>query len=338
VTPGQWYQAEGQPDVYVSAIRANLIAPAIFEDHRTLVKPLDTVEANAVTYLVAFDLDAFELGFALGTQHPRVGWSERAPDTQKRRQEPGPDGIGTVAPVVLTGSINPADATRTAATFIGGFKRSHGAFKWGELAQKNDGSHYGFMENGVIFSTLQPGLATILVLDNGTVEMKTWKESDNSRLARIRHARQNGVPLIDGGANGSLPVPGSLVAQWGPGNWSGSANKNLRTVRAGTCFLESEGKRFLVYAYFSAATPSAMARVFQAYGCRYAMLLDMNALEHTYLAVYRREGSTFSIEHLIPGMKELDKTLGGQYVPRFLGYADNRDFFYLMRRKPAPRP
>jgi len=26
-----------------------------------------------------------------------------------------------------------------------------------------------------------------------------------------------------------------------------------------------------------------MARVFQAYQCGYAMLLDMNALEHTYL-------------------------------------------------------
>ena len=51
-----------------------------------------------------------------------------------------------------------------------------------------------------------------------------------------------------------------------------------------------------------------MARVFQAYQCNYAMLLDMNALEHTYLAVYRRSGSEMSVDHLLKGMSELDKS------------------------------
>ena len=75
-----------------------------------------------------------------------------------------------------------------------------------------------------------------------------------------------------------------------------------------------------------------MARVFGAYQCRYAMLLDINALEHTYLAIYRTEGGEFRVQHLIKGMEVLDKTGGGQTVPRFIGYADNRDFFYLRRR------
>ena len=75
-----------------------------------------------------------------------------------------------------------------------------------------------------------------------------------------------------------------------------------------------------------------MARVFQAYQCRYAMHLDMNALEHTYLAVYRREGDKLVVQHLIREMSVLDKQAGERYVPRFLGYPDNRDFFYLMRR------
>ena len=48
-----------------------------------------------------------------------------------------------------------------------------------------------------MFSKLQPGLATIFVLDDGSVEMKTWAEADNKLLARIKHARQNGVPLIE---------------------------------------------------------------------------------------------------------------------------------------------
>jgi hypothetical protein len=77
-----------------------------------------------------------------------------------------------------------------------------------------------------------------------------------------------------------------------------------------------------------------MARIFQAYQCKYAFLLDMNALEHTYLAVYRRSGEQLSIDHLIRGMGVVDKSVSGKSVPRFLAYPDNRDFFYITRRKP----
>jgi hypothetical protein len=73
--------------------------------------------------------------------------------------------------------------------------------------------------------------------------------------------------------------------------------------------------------------PLGEARVFQAYGCRYAMLLDMNALEHTYLVVYQREGSKLLVQHLIQGMSVLDQSGKGNYIPRFIGYADDRDFF-----------
>ena len=79
-------------------------------------------------------------------------------------------------------------------------------------------------------------------------------------------------------------------------------------------------------------TPSAMTRVFQAYGCRYAMHLDMNALEHTYLAIYPSDGKSVKIEHLISGMKVLDKNFKKRDIPRFIGFPDNRDFFYLTRK------
>jgi len=89
---------------------------------------------------------------------------------------------------------------------------------------------------------------------------------------------------------------------------------------------------------FSAATPSAMARVFQAYQCRYAMLLDMNALEHTYLALHQRIGSRIILQHLIKGMSQLDRSSNGAIVPRFVGYPDNRDFFSVMERREEARP
>jgi hypothetical protein len=75
-----------------------------------------------------------------------------------------------------------------------------------------------------------------------------------------------------------------------------------------------------------------MAQVFLAYGCRYAMHLDMNALEHTYLALYPRSGTHIGVEHLVRGMSVLDKSSGGAWIPRFVGFADDRDFFYLVRR------
>ena len=332
MTPGAWYPATGNPGVYVSILQPNLIDPVILRSYRDLVNNLDGTEASALCYLIAFDLDRFELGYALGTEHPGVEWSDQILEQMKNPKLPGPDGIGSIAPLIATGLVSPKEVPRTVAVFTAGFKRNHGAFRYGELALKNHGTHYGFIENGVVFSSLQPGLSTIFVLDNGSFEMKTWAEADNTLLPRIKHARQNGVPLVEFDGTSQSPVPGRLVTRWGPGNWSGSESGKLRSMRSGAALQSSHGKRFLIYAVFSDATPSAMARIFQAYRCDYAMLLDMNALEHTYAAVYRRSGSQLFVDHLLKGMSVLDKPASGELVPRFLGYADNRDFFYVMRR------
>ena len=333
LTPGQWYPAVGLDGVYASLIEPRAIDMEIPASYRSRVKDLGAVEASALAYLVAFDLSEFDLGFALGTDHPRVGWSPRTLDEVRDRNLPGPDGIGTVAPLVINGMVSPLLAGRMVATFTGGFKREHGAFHYGALAHRNHGSHYGFIEQGSLFSKLQPGLATLYVLNDGTVAMKTWNKEDDALLPRIKHARQNGVPLVEPDERTGVPAPGALIAQWGPGNWSGSADENLRTLRAGACLQETRSRRFLVYGFFSSATPSAMARVFQGYGCRYAMHLDMNALEHTYLALYVRDADRLVIEHLVQGMAEVDKKAAGSLIPRFLGLPDDRDFFYLVRRE-----
>jgi hypothetical protein len=332
VRPGAWYAARDNPGVYVSLIEPQLVDQTILESHKGLVNTLDSVEAGALCYLVAFDLDRFDLGYALGTEHPSVEWSEHIQPQMRDPKLPGPDGIGTIAPLVSTGLISPATSRITVATFAGGFKRQHGAFKYGPLATVNHGSHYGFLENGVVFSRLQPGLATVFVLNDGSVQMKSWGAQDERLLGSIRYARQNGVPLVEFDESSQSVVPGRWVNQWGPGNWSGSEELKLRTLRAGAALQVTSRKRFLIYAVFSDATPSAMARVFQAYRCRYAMHLDMNALEHSYFALYRRNGSQLLVEYLIDGMSEVDKTNSGGTVPRFLGYPDNRDFFFITRR------
>ena len=331
---GCWYPVNGLPGIHLSAMQPGAVTPEILASYRDIVKPLDAVEASALVYLVAFDLERFDLGFELGTDHPRLDWSPRAQPGVRTPGLPGPDGIDRADPVVTMGMVSPVLSGRTVATFTGGFKRSHSAFRYGEFAQKHHGSHYGFISNGTIFSKLHPGLATLYVLDDGSVDITTWTDEDDRLLGNIRHARQNGVPIIRYDPASGTSTPGALVARWGPGNWSGSAEGKLRSLRAGACLQETPHARFLIYGYFSAATPSAMARVFQAYGCRDAMLLDMNALEHTYLALYRRDGKRVSVEHLIAGMTEVDKEEGGELVPRFIGFADNRDFFYVVPKDP----
>lgn len=323
---GRWYPIRDEIGMFLSLVEPQAVGG----------KPVDSIEATAVDYMLALDLSRFELGFALGTDHPRVGWSERVLPTIRDSRLAGPDGIGTVAPLVVNGIVDPTLVDHVAATFAGGFKREHGAFRFGALAQRNHGTHYGFIEQGVVFSKLQPELATLFVTDDGKVQMKTWTDADAALLPHIKFARQNGVPLVEFDEKTGISSAGALVDNWGAGNWSGSDDERLRTLRAGICLQVQGETRYLVFGYFSTATPRAMARVFQAYGCRYAMHLDMNALEHTYLAVYTLKDGRIAVQHLIEGMAEVDRKGGVELAPRFLSFPDDRDFFYLTRKKGAP--
>ncbi len=333
--PGTWYPAAGLPGVFASAIQPRTISTEVLNGPGTANR-LDSVEGKAVDYFVAFDLARFGVGFALGTDHPRLDWSPRPRAEARIRGLPGPDGIADAKPLVRSGMVSPDVAGRTIATFTAGFKRQHGAFRYGDYALIDTGKHYGFIVKGVIYSKLKTELSTLYVLNDGSVGMKTWKAEDDAMLPRLLYARQNGVPLIEFDPETDTGLPGDRVTQWGPGNWSGSAKAELRTLRAGACLQENDGQRYLIYGYFSTGTPSAMARTFQAYGCRYAMLLDMNALEHTYLALYPRHEGQVHVEHLVASMSQFDKVAAdGNIIPRFLGYPDNRDLFYLFSKEDA---
>ena len=335
MTIGQWYPVAGLGGVFASTFQPRAISKDILNGPGA--NRLDGIEAKATGYMIAFDMSRFDIGYAVGTDHPTVGWSSRPAASARPRGLPGPDGINSAKPFVMLGMVNPVIASKAIATFTAGFKRQHGAFKFGDMATFNMGHHYGFIEKGVILSKLQPGLSTLYGLTDGSIGMKTWTEADSMLLPRIRFARQNGVPLVVTDPATGQAVPGDRVTKWGPGNWSGSAKAELRTLRAGACMVRAQGRDYLLYGYFSTATPSAMARTFQAYGCRYAMLLDMNALEHTYLALYVRQGGKVHVQHLVPGMALIEKKArGGTIIPRFIGFADNRDLFYLTRKEARP--
>jgi hypothetical protein len=339
--PGAWYPAELHPGIYVSLIAPAHIAEAIFERDATRVSPLDATETGALVYLLAFDLEMYRWRFHLGTDHPGVEWSPRPPVA--RQPAPGPDGFASVRPFARVGMVPPQERPGLAAVIVGGFKREHGAFRYGALSQTNNGSHYGFAESGVMLSRLQPGLATLFGRIDGSTELRVWSERDLAELPQLDWARQNGVPLIEADPVTGRPTPGAFVRSWGLGNWSGALvistdpeghqvrSAELRSVRAGACLQTHGGHRFMIYAYFSAATPSAMVRVFQAYQCLQAMLLDMNSPELTYAALLQIRGEQIRVEHLNQAMAASEPARG-RY--RFLHANDNRDFFTVLRRAP----
>lgn len=332
---GVWVPVTHQPGMWASVLKPSALDPALVAGLDGKINTFDATEREALVYSVAFELDQFRMDYVLGTEHPRIEWSEKVDESVRNRYPdlPGPDGFAEITPFVRVGQVDPDDVEQVAATFTGGFKRMHGAFVSGKLSYTNMASHYGFVEDGVVYSKLQPGLATIVGWNDGTVTMETWTTERDALSSRIRFARQNGVPLVEPGEEGVTDV-NPLVLKWSGGNWASSPDAKLRSLRAAGSIVERDGTRYLVYSWFSDATPSVMAATLMAYGVQYGMLLDMNALEHTYMAVYEPSRDGPQPHHLATGMSVLDRTDDqGHVLPRFLAFPDNRDFFTLSRRK-----
>jgi len=330
---GSWYAVQNAPGIYASVVQPGMVSQEVLDVPGA--NWLDGVENRADVHMFAFDMSRFDLRYEIGTSHPEVDWSPRPSGAGRDYSLPGPDGFGSVDPLQMTGMLNPIFMDRLAGIFAGGFKRDHGAWRLTDFAYSNHGHHYGFLVNGVVLSRLQPGLATIFVLQDGSVHMAIWGDDLNPLLPHIRFARQNGTPVIQPDPETGVGVPGAQVRSWMGGNWSGSAEAQLRTTRSGLCMREADGRQMLIYAVFSSATPSGMARTFQAYGCDFAMLLDMNSLDLTYSAIYTREpgAEEFDIVHLDRRMSQSDsRHRDGTPMGRFIEFSDNRDFFYLLRR------
>lgn len=332
---GQWYAARNYEGVFVSVMKPKFVEDAILDTFKDRVNAIDTQgggnqsravgEGNAIAVSMAIDLSKHSIAWHNGTEHPGVGWSSRA---QVRHQNAaGPDGFGTLKPLEFPGVVNPTIIPQLIGTFAGGFQRRHSAFKWAPYTSYNRGHHYGFMENGVVMSKLVPNLASLITYANGDVTMKTWQPSDADSLHLMKDVRQNGVPLIEAGE------PSVFVNQWGPGNWSGSAEAVLKTPRTSACLYEEGRKKYLIVSYFSTHTPSAMARVLQSYGCTYAIHLDMNHPKFAYAALFNQKADgAFDIEHLHQSMAGEDVRANNVEAPRSILTPTYKDFFTIFKR------
>ncbi len=321
---GYWSKARNFENIFVSLLHPSYLPESILKSWPERVRKLRGKEPKSLVYLVAIDVSHYGFGFVLGTEFPEIGWSYRSPN-YPGYEMPGPDGITTTYPLGRAGIVNPALKSKVAATFAGGFKRGHGAFSMGKFAEINNGSHYGFMENGTIFSKINPFLATAMIENDGTMNLLTWPQSDKNLLKKARHIRQNGLPIIES------HIPGSRVSS-GTGSWSGDQKGDPVTMRSGICYQESSHGKYLIFAMFTAATPSLMARVFQAYQCSYAMMLDINAPMHTFFALSKEENGIIRREYLNTDMEAAEpSTLRGGGL-RFLTRPDERDFFYVVKK------
>ncbi len=331
LTPGQWYQAKNFREFSVSILTPEMIESTILKSNKDRVGTLQPNESKNLVYLVAWPIDSYNMGWSKGVTEPQVAWSERAVGGAHENKF-GPDGFAQIAPLISAAKVRPDLAEDTIATFSGGFQRKHGAFKWGPMSLVNNATHYGFIENGVLMSSLQPGLMTMYMDQHGNIDLRVWGENTPS-VNDLTFARQNGVALVEGGSDTTVGEPGRYVNNWGFGNWSGSAEKALYTPRSGACIVRDNDKTYMIYAYFTATTPNAMARVFQAYGCDDAIHLDMNSAAHAYFALNKKitenGKSHFHVEHLVKEMAGSDHIIGKERTPRYLYVSDFRDFFYL---------
>lgn len=326
--PGKWYPVKDQTGVYVS-----MVNPARIKG----------TTSTALSYHIAFDTDYIEMGWAHGTEQPGVEWSSRYAG---KKSDGGPDGFSNMRPLALTASINPVFYDRLIATFSGGFRRLHGFFRVGtKLGAVNNGSPYGFIENGVVQSSLKPGLATVLMFKDGSIDVKTWKESDTALLPSIRHARQNGVPLVEYDEKTQTGVEGAYTREQYEGNWSGDANGNPTSVRSAASIQVNGKKKFLIFSYFSSARPWDLAKVMLAYHCRDSVHLDMNSARFAYFALAKlkldakNQFAGFEVQPLVHEMSEMNRSisLGDQSatLPRYVA-SDFRDFFYIYKKTTSP--
>ncbi len=330
---GQWYPTKNFPGVYVSIINPQMVPASVLASYPTHVGALNEQEKNAAVNIVAFDLTQFTFGWSRGSDLD-VAWSPMYYGT--RPTPGGPDGFGDLKELMAPGYVPSMYMPQTVAVFSGGFHRKHSFFLHGERSKTNTGNHYGFMEEGVLMSTLHKDLASFIIYKNGDVALHPWSQADEDNITQIRHVRQNGIAPIEYDAQNNQTVPHPYSKDSNLSNYWAGIN-NLTCVARGVAFtMENNGKKFLAYAYFSSATPNAIARVLQAYGATGAIHLDMNSAYNAYFSMVHFLNNSFKVELLANDMNGGNKSVTidnkATVAPRYLVTPDKRDIFYVYKK------
>lgn len=187
---------------------------------------------------------------------------------------------------------------RLIAAFNGGF-------------QEKDG-HYGMYADGITYSPMKDGLATLFIYKDGKVALQKFDQSQMSESVLV--ARQNGPLLITNGAN-------SKNISKGVDLWAGTSSGGYVTWRSGLGITASGD---LVYAVGPSLIPTSLANALLMSGSVNAMQLDINTFWVRFM-IYTWDGEKSSYS-----WSTLTKSLangGKQYLN-----GNEKDFFYLYRK------
>lgn len=334
---GQWYPTKNYPGAYVSMMTPDMVPADILASFPDRVGALTAEERAAAVVTVAFDMSTYSFGWTRGKDDPNLEGAWSPMQWQAKTNEPGPDGFARFAPLITPGYVPSSYLSSTVAVFSGGFHRQHSFFQYGERATTNKGNNYGFMEDGVLLSTLHHGLASFIVYKNGDVAIHPWSQEDDNNIANIRHVRQNGIAPTEYDPETKTVIPSEFSKDSKLSNYWALLN-SLEFQPRGIAFtMENNGRKFVAYAFFTRTKPNAFARVLQAYHATGSVHLDMNSAYNAYFSMVKILNDDFTVENLITEMAGGNRGINmdgkNKKVPRFLAVPDSRDFFYVYKRR-----
>jgi hypothetical protein len=173
------------------------------------------------------------------------------------------------------------------------------------------------MTDGRTYLPPQPGAATLALYEDGTVRLGAWSSAGVPRAGLVAY-RQNGDLLIENGQINPTAFTNGYA-------WGAPFLAHIYTWRSALALTPSG---VLLYAAGDAVSAGTLALALLRAGAAQAMQLDINP-QWVRFETYARAGVT-----LVATKLRLDMQGGDQ---QFL-VPYERDFFYVLRRRPAAWP
>ena len=208
-----------------------------------------------------------------------------------------PPGAAAAAPLDAGPAVSTSEAALLVAAFNGAFKRDAGAG--------------GVEVDGSVVSPLLSHEASVVINQDGTVDVGTWGSQVPTPGEQVVDVRQNLALLVDGGL--ATPASSSSAdAVWGAtvAGGPGIARSAIGVDRAGD----------VLYAAAMSALPTDLAQAMVAAGAVRAMQLDINPFWVTFGAASQ------------PGGPLLAQVPGEDHSPSIFSSGWQRDFFTVLAR------
>jgi hypothetical protein len=307
---GRWVEVEG-PFLRTDPGRPSyLVATFIRPDRERLFSRL---------YFIAWDPRRVDMRMEAGLRNPTSATGLRGPGMIRR---------------------DPALLRRLIAAFNGGFQSTHGDF--------------GMMVDRKVYAPARPYAATVARLADGSTAFGTWdgKLPYGKHPGWISSFRQNLTPLVEDGK----------YNPWKRGSWGGGTGyftgkgAKAHTWRSGLCLHKSG---FVMYVLGNPIDGPGLGKAMTKVGCSYGMELDINVTHvgMEYLHVlgpgdrdppgagrfkseryFSKKGDWPDLKGFRYFMRVAIRGTGNMPFPRWAGRADEREFFYLVKRELLPGP